>query len=230
MNGYDSNFKMYRKATNSTTKMQALKRITNDMTKMGMYVSPSLLNILQLKTLRLGSSVVTDRQTVELLNEWDEVQSNSQIELSLKAFAFAVSYRKQTDDPVRTYTDINRITDELYPRGYDVRKSILSFYNSFSELLDTDRVLIEHLFSEFSSTSTVTSYPDWDHFDSNLRTSGVVSLRVPVAQHEKMEGIIATAIMREISYKGLIVFPRFQELHRGDGFFDVSFDLVEALR
>jgi hypothetical protein len=106
----------------------------------------------------------------------------------------------------------------------------LSFYNSFSVSLDTDRVLIEYLFSDFSGSSTVASYPDWEIFDSNLRTSGVVSLRVPFTQHEKIEAIIAEAIIREINYKGLIVFPRFQELHRGDDFFDLNFDLVEALR
>ena len=228
--GDDSKFKVYRDAKSSTAKMHALKGISSEITKMGMYVSSSLLNILQLKILRLGSSVVTDHEVVDLLNQWDEIQSNSQIELSLKAFAFAVASSKHTGDPIKTYTEINKIIDQLYPRGYDVRKSILSFYNSFTESLDTDRILVEHLFSEFSDVSTVVSYPNWELFDSTLRNSGIVSLRVTLAQHERMEVIIADAIMREINYKGLVVFPRFRELRRRDGFFDVIFDLVEAVR
>lgn len=218
-------FSIYRDSIHAEDKRRALKDLSSALLDMGLHGSQSLLNVLQLRILRPGSDLETDREVMDLYKAWDDLIERAEFELPLKSFAFGFAYRESSDSSV--YARMNHIIHRLYPRGHDVRRHALSYYNRFYTDSEPDRAFVEGLFaSELSSLPSV-GYGDWEGFRNYLSENRMVELFVPKSEACDFSLLVSQALLQQITVSGFVLFPRIASvIRRANGIF-LRFSIAE---
>ena len=218
-------FSKYRDSKHTGDKKTALRDLSSALLTMGLQGSQSLLNVLQLRILRPGSDLETDRQVLELYNAWDDLIERAGFELPLKSFAFGFAFRDSQDSFV--YTRMNHIIHRLYPRGYDVRRHALSYYNRFYRDSEPDRTFVEGLFAAELSGLAVVDLNDWESFRNYLSENRKVELFVSAKEDCDFSLLISKALLQQITLGGFVLFPRVESVIRRVDGVSLRFSIAE---
>lgn len=197
----------------------------------GFLLSHSFLTRLHSRVLKSGSSKDTDNELYDYLKQWSTYENESGFEWSLMVIAYVLSVKTQNKNITadQIFEKICRIQNLLWPRGYTVRHSTLSFYNPFQQgVSQTERLLGEKLLIDNTPQINLPSN-DWlVDMHSELRNFGRVDLIFKDLYSQiDISKYITTIQLEPIDHMGLLLYPRLGGIRRVSNSLVIRVELAE---
>jgi hypothetical protein len=197
----------------------------------GFILSHSFLTRLHSRVLKSGSSKNTDKELYAYLKQWLTYEDESGFEWPLIVIAYVLSVKTQNKDITadQIFEKICRIQNLLWPRGYTVRHSTLSFYNPFQQgVSQTERILGEKLLID-NTPQIILPTEDWlVDMHTELRNFGRVDLifkdnysQIDISKY------ITTIQLEPIDHMGLLLYPRLGGIRRVTNSLVIRVELAE---
>jgi len=146
-------------------------QLRTELRKRGLPVTQPALASVNLRILRTGSSIDTDKVLASLVEKWVEAEEILGIEIESRVFACVMSERTEFDNALSTHWNLPSQGDRrawrfdtflslLWPRGAPLRAESLRYYHPYRQPLSGDRLMLQMLNSRKSQTVDVTA-EDW---------------------------------------------------------------------
>lgn len=177
----------------------------------GFLLSHSFLTLLHSRVLKPGSGVDTDSELFDYLKQWVTYEEESGFEWSINVVAYILSVINQKNiSSEEIYDGICRVQNLLWPRGYTIRHSTLSFHNPFQQGNTlTERILGEKLLTDITPQINLPNTEWLVELHASLRGFGKVDVLFnDVAGQSEISKYITTIQLEPIDYKGLFLYPR----------------------
>lgn len=188
---------------------------------------------------RAGSSKDTDDFLHRILSFWDAEEGRLGVEIDARTIAYYFSKGDNVDSifldagftlPAHSRENwrYNVIYGMLWPRGAITRRQGLDLYNPFSDLPDSEPLLVaEHLTNKAIKISVTNA--DWkeDAIDA-LSTSGIVTLMCEIEEKSKLADAANFFATNPVPSEYLSVFARLDAFRRLDSQLEVDFQLAEV--
>ncbi|WP_297510607.1 protein DpdJ, partial [Flavobacterium sp.] len=126
-------FLKVREASDHKERRSSIKQLHASFQTAGFALSHSFLSVLHSRVLRQGSNKDSDIELLSILLTWRDLEKNTGIEWPLNIAAHTIARKKNAtiSDAKSTFLDFCKIQGLLWPRGYIIRQSELSYYNPF---------------------------------------------------------------------------------------------------
>lgn len=188
---------------------------------------------------RVGSSSETDSFLHRLLSFWDAEEARLGVEIDARTIAYFFSQDDDMDsillnarftlpDHDRKVWRFNVIYGMLWPRGAINRRQGLELYNPFSELHDSEPLLVaEHLTNKAERIYITNS--DWkERAIDALSRSGIVTLVSDIERKSELAKAASFFATNPVPSEYLSVFARLGAFRRLDSQLEIDFELAEV--
>lgn len=226
-------FENIRKAGDLESRISSNRMLKKTLTAQGFHFSHSFASVLHSRVLRPGSSSTTDENLANYLADWERLELKVALELPLNivAFILAFSRHESTIDNERIFNESCAIQSVLWPRGTQLRQSVLQFYNPFRMDINsrTERKLAAKLCKDTTVVVEITG-PEWHAVLHNeLRRSGRADLRVSGDRHSELNMFISLIHTVPIDTYGLLVYPRIVSMRHKSENITLRIELAESV-
>jgi ATP-dependent helicase Lhr and Lhr-like helicase len=207
----------------------------------GIATTHAVVSAMSLRLLRPGTNSETDRLTSMLVHRRGEVEVRYGIELDDRSCAALLAFDENVRDELRrAFPTLPQLEEPaachalimglLWPRGADVRRQSLSFWNPFEDVVYCDRLLLHALIPHAPVTVSLQD-KDWrEQFDAALLQHGRAALVAPLAETELLRAATLDLTSEPIEADSLLLFPIVRAYKRQVGQAALVFDMPEALQ
>ncbi|MCA6935393.1 protein DpdJ [Pectobacterium versatile] len=220
-----------RLATNHASQVQAQRNLLVELQRNGFMTSHNFLSAINTRLLRPGTDASSDAFLLQLQQEWRQHELRLGIELPQRVYAFTRSQSSEFDQQLRQASQgqhnleswrFNTCNGLLWPRGYTIRDSWLTWYNPYSFAGPTERLLLAHVV-QHSCAQVELGQPDWmKQCHLHLENSGKCELRAKTS--DSLNEAISTLLVTPVEMYGLFFYPRVCGLRRYN---DNTFAMIE---
>ena len=216
----------------------AFDELTELLAARGLFVSHSVVAALNARILRPGSSHSTDLVLKNLLELWDEEERRLGIEIDARVFSYVASEDSQLDDALEHLDEagqpsrqwrFNTLYSLLWPRGSNIRSRSLSSYNPYTDLPDSERLLISDCLSDQVGVTSLTDSGWHEELVEKLRRESIATLRCEVQNLNDMNAAISEVVAQAIDVGFMLVYPRIRGVEKKGAYVDVVFELAEVV-
>ena len=206
--------KTFREADDYKTRLDAVNKLKNALIVAGFEYSHSFTSVLFSRVLRPDSNEHTDKQLLERLRYWRSLESMLGIELPLNIISVVLAVNDKEPDH-NVFSSACRIQSILWPRGHEVRNSVLTSYSYFNGKRRTERLLAAKLCPDRTPRVDYLGHSDWlQPVHVVLCQRGRVDLVLPTASCNKIGQITTEINATPIDIDGLLLYPRIIKIER----------------
>ena len=207
----------------------------------GIATSHAVASAVSLRLLRPGTNAETDRLISVFVRRRDKVEERHGIELDDRSYAALLASEERFRDELRrtfpTLTQLDKPADHhalimglLWPRGSEVRRQSLSFWNPFEDEVRGDRLLLHAVVPHAPVTVSVQDTNWREQFDAALLQHGRAALVAPLAEPDLLRTATLDLASDPIEADSLLLYPRVRAHKRYLGQALLVFDMPEALQ
>ncbi len=220
-----------RDASGFKQRLDANKKLKRVLTSEGFFVSHSFSAILYSRILRSGSNKDTDRQLLEYLNQWEQLEKKCEFEVPMNIAAFVLTAQKNiASKPLHIFMEACQVQSVLWARGSTVRQSSLQFYNPFQvKNIRTERLLAAKACIGNISTIIYEAKTWLTGIRLKLDEIGKVNLLISRDSCRDINKIIASIQVEPVDNYGLSFYPRVTSVRRYKDETILQIELAEAV-
>ena len=205
------------------------------MFRSGIDADPTVISTLATRLLRPGSDASVEQLCRDLLDQWDAIENELELEVDLRVFAYIAAQDDETRRSLaaiayQMYQDIDwtvgQIVGLLWSRGSKLRATSLQSYNPYGKLPDTERLLVEPI-TRAPVTTVQFGTTDWrDDLDLQLCLDGVARI---TCSDEAEAGNALRQLVTVPTAVGVLEFhPRVVGVKRSNADITLTVDIREA--
>lgn len=206
----------------------------------GIVTSHAVVSAISLRLLRPGSSSETDRLLLELVERHDALATKHRVSFDDRTYAVLLAFDE------RVTTDLQRISPELrlsspadrhsvltsllWPRGANVRRQSLAFWNPFGQPVVSDRMMLEAVVPHQPTIVSVEDVQWRAKLDAALLKEGRAGLVAPLTKAKLLRDATLALASEPIESDSLLLYARVRAYKRTVGQAMLVFDMPEALQ
>ncbi|MBB6055500.1 protein DpdJ [Tolumonas osonensis] len=226
-----------RLANNHTSQVQAQRNLLSELQSSGFMTSHSFLSAINTRLLRPGTDASSDTFLLQLQQEWRQHEQRLGIELPQRVYAFTYSQSCTLDQQLNQASQgqhnleswrFNTCNGLLWPRGYTIRDSWLTWYNPYSFAGPTERLLLAHVV-QHSCAQVVLSQPNWMQ-QCHLYLENNGKCEILAEPGDALNDAIAILLVTPVEMNGLFFYPRVSALRRHNNDTFVMIEIPEAIQ
>ncbi|MFO7567820.1 MAG: protein DpdJ [Enhygromyxa sp.] len=206
----------------------------------GIATSHAVVSAISLRLLRPGSSTETDRLLLELVERHDALAAKHGVSFDDRVYAAMLAFDdrvtadlKRVSPELRLESPADRhsvLTSLLWPRGANIRRQSLAFWNPFGHPAVVDRLMLEAIVPH---QPTIVSVEDkhWRVLlDAALLQEGRAGLVAPLTKVGLLRDATLALASEPIVSDSLMLYARVRAYKRTVGQAMLIFDMPEALQ
>jgi hypothetical protein len=208
-----------RSATSYASRRTHLEELIAALQQEGIDTRHAVIAAANARILRSGTSAATDGALHELASEWRQAEQRLGIELETRIFAYACRETTSLEAAIPEARDAGpgwrhgQILSVLWPHGWRVRASALSFYNEFAPHSPSDPQTLR------SMAPPVVAHVEladgwWEALCASLVRDGLCELRCPAARRGELADALAVVGVRPIDTGLLLLHPFIERVDR----------------
>ena len=220
-----------RDAQNYDQRLLANKKLKQVLTSEGFFVSHSFSAILYSRILRPGSNQDRDKQLLDYLSKWRELELICGFEVPMHIAAFIlIADKAKLTNPLLLFKQTCNVQSILWARGSSIRQTSLQYYNPFQvNNIRTERLLAVKAGIDKVSIVIYENDAWFKETYNKLDKTGKVNLIVPRDFCHQINKIVATIQIEVINIHGLLFYPKVTSIRRDKNDFIFQIALAEVL-
>lgn len=211
-------------------RLEALRELRTAISKLGVTQTHSFNSLLHTRLLKAGSTSKNDKELLEWLNQWENIESKFQLEIPLVSMAYLIAKNNAIDGKVNEAKD--KILALLWPKGSAIRQGSIQFYNRFARGIKVfERLAVSRLFVD--KVKSVVYSTNWKQEVSDVLTSkkqGKVELRISFEDVDKLNSIIYEINTSAIEYLGMLFHTRIIKIARQRNYLSIHLEIAETIQ
>lgn len=226
-------FLKVRNATDHRERRNAINHLHITFQTTGFALTHSFLSVFHSRILRPGSNKDKDIELFNLLTDWRNLEKTTGVEwpLNVASHAMATKELGQIIDAKSLFRDFCKIQGLLWPRGYTIRQSELSYYNPFKVGIGiSERLLGAKLFTDKTQQVKYLEKSWLKNVHELLRAEGKVDLVISRDKLDNVLNAITSLQLEAIDHVGLLLYPRIGSIRRVLGDVLLRVELAESVQ
>jgi hypothetical protein len=193
----------------------------------------SFMSALNTRVLREGSDNGTDQLLLKLMKGWRNEEQRLEIDIPQTVYAFVCAqiYTLDNLEIAQENTEswrFNVINSLLWPRGYSVRDSWLTYYNPYAFSTKTERLLLSHVIENKANEIFLSSECWLNECHQELSKLGRCELIATT--EESVNSAISLLLTEPVDMYGLHFYPRVVGVRKDIKEIRVMLDIAEAIQ
>ena len=223
----DYAFNKVRTASSYAARLQAMNTLRPAVVESGFDFSHSFSAVLFSRILRANSNKKTDETLFKYLTQWTALEARVELELPINIMAVVIA---AAEDPGDIFKRACEIQSVMWPRGSDVRREALPFYNPFqANEQRTDRLLVAKICQD-TTTEVIYLSTKWlEQLYKVLEELARVDLMVSRDYINDISNIVTRINITPLDTYGLLLYPRIASMRRELNNIRVRIELSEVV-
>jgi len=187
----------------------------------GVDLSHALVVALNSRLLRSGASAELDKLLLRLYEYWDELEKRFEVAIGLREFSLICSRTAHWQDAIRAYlvtsltpeavastTVLSAVTNLLWPKESEVRRSNLQSYSPYRPSRSLDPAVVRHFLVQKSLKRIELNAPNWrENLVDAFNVAGACRLVAPTDQSVALRAEMVRLSASPVNVGVLQFFP-----------------------